>query len=346
MGQSAARMIFVVGNSRSGTTMMGRVLGRNSLIHTFPELHYFKQQVTGEDVLQRPSWVESRALALLNRLLTSACEGLFVVVTPGRYDAESKHILAQTARHDPVSVYREFLLHETRRDGKSIPCEQTPRYLFSLDEILAAFPESRVINMVRDPRDVLISQMNKWKRRFLGAKSIPLREAIHSWANYHPYVIARLWAGCIRQARRFEQDPRVLTLRFEDLLSRPEEIIRSLTEFIGVPFEDEMLKVPQIGSSTGKVKPANMGINASRASGWRDGGGLGRGELEICEWVAREEMLDQGYALSGTGHLGLTAQLNLILLPFKLAIALPMNLTRTKNLMQTIRLRLLAGSPA
>ena len=36
-------MIFVVGNSRSGTTMMGRILGQHPDVYTFGELHFFGQ---------------------------------------------------------------------------------------------------------------------------------------------------------------------------------------------------------------------------------------------------------------------------------------------------------------
>ena len=36
-------MIFVVGNSRSGTTMMGRILGKHPSVYTFGELHFFGQ---------------------------------------------------------------------------------------------------------------------------------------------------------------------------------------------------------------------------------------------------------------------------------------------------------------
>ena len=36
-------MIFIVGNSRSGTTMMGRILGNNPNVFTFHELHFFEQ---------------------------------------------------------------------------------------------------------------------------------------------------------------------------------------------------------------------------------------------------------------------------------------------------------------
>ena len=39
--QFSNKMIFVVGNSRSGTTMLGRMLGRNSRVYKFPELHLF-----------------------------------------------------------------------------------------------------------------------------------------------------------------------------------------------------------------------------------------------------------------------------------------------------------------
>lgn len=46
--------------------------------------------------------------------------------------------------------------------------------------------------MVRDPRDVLLSQKYKWKIRFLGANNIPYREVLRCWANYHPIAIAKL----------------------------------------------------------------------------------------------------------------------------------------------------------
>ena len=38
---SKAKQIFIVGSSRSGTTMMGRILGNHSEIFTFKELHFF-----------------------------------------------------------------------------------------------------------------------------------------------------------------------------------------------------------------------------------------------------------------------------------------------------------------
>ena len=117
------------------------------------------------------------------------------------------------------------------------------------------FPDAVVINIVRDPRDVLLSQKNKWHRRFLGARNIPLTEAIRAWANYHPYTIARLWVAAVRTAMRYVGHPRFVSIRYEDLLKQPEETIRSLCSVTGLAFTEEMLDVPQVGSSTGMDKP-------------------------------------------------------------------------------------------
>nr|MCR5854169.1 sulfotransferase [Thermodesulfobacteriota bacterium] len=92
-----------------------------------------------------------------------------------------------------MDVYKFFLYYETKKNKKEIPCEQTPRNLYYLKEIFENVPEAKVIYMLRDPRAVLLSQKNKWKMKFLGHKNMPLKEALRSWINYHPYTISKLW---------------------------------------------------------------------------------------------------------------------------------------------------------
>ena len=75
---------------------------------------------------------------------------------------------------------------------------------------------------MRDPRDVLLSQKLKWKRRYLGAKSIPLREAIRSRINYHPIIISKLWNSSIRLLDRLPADVRIHKICFEELLRKPD----------------------------------------------------------------------------------------------------------------------------
>lgn len=339
MPDKVAAQVFIVGNSRSGTTMLGRVLGNHSQIHTFGELHFFEQQVDGATVRERPAWSQRQLFGLLERLLTSAREGLFRQVEPGRYREQAGHILAAAQANDPVSVYGAFLHYEAGQHGKTIPCEQTPRYLYFAAEILHAFPRARVINLVRDPRAVLRSQKYKWRRRYLGARAIPLREALRAWANYHPYIVARLWVSAVRAARRHESHPRFLSLQFEDLLQEPEKIVRRICSFLGVTYEPGMLEVPQIGSSIEEDRPERHGIDSSRSQSWRTYG-LSAVELAICERVAGDEMLRLGYMPTTAAASASAWAASMAVLAAKAALALVVNLHRTRHLGDALRRRI------
>lgn len=336
-------MIFVVGSSRSGTTMMGRVLGKCPLVHTFGELHFFEHMVDSAGVRDREALPKDQAEMLVRRLLTSSRKDFFTPVEAGAYSHDVAAILAKASAQDAVTLYRTALQYETEAAGATIACEQTPRYLFFLDEILATFPEARVVFMVRDPRAVLVSQANKWRRRFLGAKNIPLREAVRAWSNYHPFIIAKLWASCSAMGRRFAADPRVMTVRFEDLLSDPEAVVASVAAHTGIPYTQDMLAVPQIGSSHGQDTPDQLGVNPAMISSWKSGG-LSLSALGLCEWVAGDQMRHRGYELQGSGSFPWRTISSMVMLIFKMAIALPLNLSRTKNLRETLRRRFGKGS--
>ena len=193
--------------------------------------------------------------------------------------------------------------------------------------------------MVRDPRDVLLSQKNKWRRRSLGARNIPFREALRSWINYHPYTIARLWLAASRTARRFEGHPRFCSIRFEDLTQHPDAVVRSLCGFVGVEFEPSMLEVPQVGSSIGKDDPDRKGIDPGRSGNWRNGG-LTPAEVAICQHVAGQEMVRRGYAVDPVALPVWRQAVSMTVFVCKAVLALFLNLHRTRNLVDTLKRRL------
>lgn len=330
--------IFIVGNSRSGTTMMGRMFARNSRVHTFGELHFFEQMVDAATVLERPVWPDTELITMLERLLTSSREGLFFPVMPGLYTADAQTILSEAENLDPISAYAAFITHETTAEGMTVPCEQTPRYLYQAEEILAAFPEARMICLVRDPRAVLLSQKNKWKRRKLGASSMPFFWALRAWVNYHPYTMSMMWASASRRAKKLEKHDRFTVVRFEDLIEEPAETMQQLSTFAGVSFEPEMLNVAQIGSSSGQDNPDQVGVDKSRLSTWQ-GGGLSNGEIAICERTANNEMITWDYEPTGHKNSLLKHFLYMLGFGFKSVAALCMNFNRIKNLPETIKRR-------
>lgn len=332
-------MIFIVGNSRSGTTMLGRIFGMNSQVHTFGELHFFEQMIDSDALASDPEWPDDKLLKLAERLITSSRDGLFFDVPEGKYTAEAQAIIAGLDHRGPVSLYTAILNAHTAEAGKSIPLEQTPRYLFTTKEILEAFPDSHVINIVRDPRDVMLSQKNRWKRGKLSGSGIPLLWTVRSWANYHPFTTSKLWTSAVKMAERMASHPRFHSISYEGLLSEPEPVLRGVCEAIGLPFEPEMLQVTQVGSSMGMDKPDQRGLDKSRIGSWKNGR-LSDAEIAVCEQVAGEQMRAHGYELSGRSANPLTVLAVKAGFPVKLAFAGLVNLNRFRNLPQIVRRRL------
>lgn len=332
-------MIFVVGNSRSGTTMMGRVLGGHPEVFTFGELHFFEQLWSPEDRKRRVE--KDEAMGMAARLLCIQRDGYLIQGDTARFHEEAKEVISSASPgvSTLADVFRAFLSYEASKNGKKIPCDQTPRNVFYIGDILQLYPEAQVLNMVRDPRDVLLSQKRKWRTRFLGDKYIPLKEAFRSWINYHPVTISKLWNGSISAADRFGDHGRVYSLRFEDLLADPEKSVRKVCEFIDVSFDEAMLKVPQIGSSSEVYQPDRKGIKQDRARSWRKGG-LSPTEIFLCQKMTSVLAERHGYDLSPVRPDPLRLAWSVVSFPVKLVLALLFNLRRTRNLRETIKRRL------
>jgi len=340
MDPTAAKMIFVVGNSRSGTTMLGKILGRQSTVHTFSELQVFEKDISIDEMARRPQSRE-RLLVLGERIWTSIEEGAFAAVEPGRYRDRVERLIARIGVTDPMTFYASIVLEKTAEEGKSIPCEQTPRYLFVLDEMLAAFPEARVIHIYRDPRAVLLSQKNRWRRASLSSRR-PVKSrlwTLTSWSNYHPLVTTRIWMSATGRIERYRKHSRVFNLKYETLLENPRETLMHLTEFIGIAFEEEMMNIPVEGSSSRRDEPERAVIDRSRIDDWRNGG-LARAEIDVCERLARERMHELGYAPSGFTSNAMSRFLVYATLLPKLVLALVFNFRRFRNIPSYLKARL------
>ncbi|MBD3288830.1 hypothetical protein GF337_08520 [candidate division KSB1 bacterium] len=335
-------VIFVVGNSRSGTTMMGRIIGMHPKVFTFGELHFFGQLWSATD--KDRSLSGEQALNLLKRLFTIQRDGYLRQGNPRRFKEEARTVLDSIEQRESMrslDVFRAFLDYETRRNSKTIPCDQTPRNVYYIGDILELIPEARIVNMVRDPRDVLLSQKKKWKRRFLGGKYIPLQEAFRAWVNYHPITISKMWNAAINSADKYRDHQRIFQLRFEDLINRPEESIHSVVDFLGLQFSENMLELPQIGSSSGNDHPERKGINKNAAGRWQKGG-LSPAEIAICTKVTTDTMKKHGYQPTEHKRPIFKMLKSYLIFPVKLGFAFMFNVKRMRNLKDTIRRRLSA----
>lgn len=283
------RVVFVVGNSRSGTTMLAQVLGGHSQVHAFAELHFFEELWTPS--VPARELAREEAIDLAARLLGAIHGGYHTPQPAAAHRRAAGRVLAVRRSWTAPEVFASVLA-SAAPPGVSMVCEQTPRNLYYLAELLELFPDAIAVQITRDPRDVLLSQKHRWRRRRLGSR-VPLRNTVRTWAGYHPVTISLLWRSGVRAGQRLDGHPRVVQVRFEDVLADPPGAVRRLCQRLGLDFEPSMLDIPWAGSSLRADTPERRGIDPTATGRWQTG--LTATEILLCQRITGPDALRLGY---------------------------------------------------
>lgn len=129
------------------------------------------------------------------------------------------------------------------------------------DQIFAAFPEARILHMIRDPRDRFASVIARWKARRGGVGA-----GVAEWQS--SAFLAE------RNAQRYPNRYRIV--RYEDLVCHPERELAVICDFLGVPYTSEMLEMrgaPEFRrqGSNSSYGPRQVGVIATDSIGrYRD----------------------------------------------------------------------------
>lgn len=104
--------------------------------------------------------------------------------------------------------------------------DKTPQYILKLPYLVHHFPFSSFINVVRDGRDCFLSS--------LCHPNVPQRISVNGFAQY--------WRRCILVGKKFLDYPRCFELKYERLCQDPESEISRLCAFLGVDYDQDMIK--------------------------------------------------------------------------------------------------------
>jgi len=125
---------------------------------------------------------------------------------------------------DLGEAMRAFYRAYARSHGKPRWGDKSPGYALHLRRIAALLPEAHFVHLIRDGRDVRLSQLR--------------RGSDHPGPAKH----ARRWKRRVRKARR--QGGRVahyIEVRYESLIADPEPELRRICGFAGLDFDPAML---------------------------------------------------------------------------------------------------------
>jgi hypothetical protein len=182
--------VFVCSSVRSGSTLLRAILDSHSQIHAPHETHVRRLQVV-------PS--------------TSPVRQAMAALDLNVRDLE--HLLWDRVLH-----------RELARSGKRIVVEKTPSNVFAVNRLMTAWPDARLVFLLRHPYSVACS----WHEGDPARR--PMSYAIPYTLNFMQHVE--------RARKRYDG----LTVRYEDLTADPVGQTGRLCEYLGVPWEEGMLE--------------------------------------------------------------------------------------------------------
>ena len=223
---------FIFGHARSGTTLLMRLVRLHPEVHCSYQAHFFTRQPLLKSLVDTPEaeewltrksnrWNHGRDLSPL--ILRAAAD--FIMERDA--EIEDKRIVGDKSPSSTIHGQAVRDLH-------------------------AIYPDAKLVYIVRDGRDVLISE--RFRNLVEGSKFLKiedkriieeLRKDQTPFTNgtrsiFSESVIRRVAAGWVKNLQETEEEGRRLfgenyySLRFEDLLTHPLREMRNLWNFLGV----------------------------------------------------------------------------------------------------------------
>ena len=264
--QSIEKPLFILGNLRSGSTFLHRLLSRDS--ETFTSLTtwdiYLTPSVTQKKITQFVAHLDKKLGGHLHRLLHEFDRRTLGKLKIHRISffqpEEDENILlhlwdsfwvsflfpftgefpryqhfdeslSPVHKRRIMTFYKSMLQRHMYATGKKYFVAKNPAFSPKIETLLEYFPDARIIYLARNPLDMLpstISWINYARRVFTEPKEKYLyQDEIVDFTQYwYRYPLKYLDA---------HPSPRHLILNYDDLIQRPERVIRSFYEQFGYP---------------------------------------------------------------------------------------------------------------
>lgn len=220
----SVRTIFIGGCPRSGTTMLGAILGSTSSCVVTPESHFKQTIPIGLGV----DWTSGMRRDILFPALSENFRFKLWGINPSDLDLPENLL---------KSHYRQIILGLVDRyikitSDKNWNCwvDHTPQNIQDPLMLMSIFPGTKFIHIVRDPRAV-------------AASVLPL-----NWGPNDPENAAIFWAQKMSYGLALEKmHPDSCTrVYYEDILAKPSETVREICKYCEIEFQESMLTGSQI----------------------------------------------------------------------------------------------------
>ncbi len=241
--------VFIVGCARSGTTLLQRVVDAHPQIAITPEMHWITHYFR-----DKKKW-----LAPIGRVHADQVADMIANTKRfSQFEFTPEEFAGLLPGGQPIP-YVDFLsgifaLYRRHRD-KPLVGNKTPAYVRRIPILHGLWPDAKFVHIIRDGRDVCLSVLNWYHAdRTAGRYS--------TWAEDPVSTTALWWERKVRLGRQGGKSLRpelYYEISYERLVHQPAEECAKLCAFLGVPYEEKMLRFYE---GRTKTKP---GLDAKKA---------------------------------------------------------------------------------
>jgi len=286
-------IIFIIGNSRSGTTMLSRILNNHDQITSFNELHFFN------DIVKKPLEEKinlANAIDIANKLQNRIDNDVWSKINNSEYSSLSNKVIGDIDKDklNSFTVFDAVMNYQRKTNKTRYVLEQTPKNILYYEEIIEVYPNAKFVHLIRDPRAVLASQKNRWKKYQRKADNVPFYNILRTFINYHPFTTLKVWKAVIKKGitlRNFKNN--YYEIKFENLILNHELELTKLLKFLELDYQPNLTNVPQVGSSNLKHQKNKLGLNSAVITSWTSI--LSKAEKYISARYVHSEVKKLGY---------------------------------------------------
>ena len=226
---------FILGHARSGTTLLARLIRLHPEVHCNWQAHFFTREPFLKSLVNTPEAAE------------------WLTRKSNRWN-QGRDLSALVLR-----ASADFILErDAAQAGKRIVGDKSPSSLIhgqAVRDMMAVYPDASLVYIVRDGRDVLISErfrnfvedskfLTKEDKRIIAALKIDQKPFTDgSRSIFTDDFIRRAAAGWVANLQETDETARQLygqryfSMRYEDLLATPFSEMEKLWQFLGVQVE-------------------------------------------------------------------------------------------------------------